>query len=78
MVIDGWIVSLISKAELAYVPPLQKTGRFFWKRFCRSMNLAQFLAYFLSFNAFIPLNSVKFCNEHIYSEPQTVRRQFVI
>jgi len=38
--------------------------------------LAASIAYFLSFNAFIPLNSVKFCNQYIFSTPHDVNKPF--
>jgi len=55
--LDGWMVNLISSENSSYGAVCQSIG----------FNLGLFL----SFNLFLPLSSVEFCNSYIFSSPQT-------
>lgn len=54
---DGYLVSIIQKSKRSYMPMIKL--------------IAQSIGHFLAMNMFIPLNSVEFCNEYIYTSPQT-------
>jgi len=56
--VDGWVVTLLSDEYLSYGPMTQSVG----------LILGRLMAH----NIFIPLNSVKYCNENIFSTPREV------
>jgi len=54
--VDGWALSIMSRENLAYGALSQTIGLT--------------LGIILAFNVFIPLNSIDFCNQYIFSSPQ--------
>ena len=57
--VDGWALSIMNQENLAYGALAQTIGLTF--------------GIILSFNVFIPLNSIEFCNQYIFSSPRQVK-----
>ena len=56
--VDGWVLTLLSKENVGWGSVSQSIGQYF--------------GVFISSSFFINLNSIKFCNDYIFSTPQIV------